>query len=95
MKNLCDRAELVGGIKLPVPVLEIVNSAVANLTSKTDFVSKIVLITALHMDDFAEYALSDHPQKRHLVAVIAAIFKQHTELAGLLRSSDKLPALLD
>ena len=95
MQRLGYGAELMSGIKLTVAVLEVMYSAVAVFASETYLVSEVMLIAPLHMHDFAENTLAHHAQKSHFVAVIAAVFKKHAELAGLFGSSDELPAFLD
>ena len=57
-------------------------------------VSYTHLIAPLHMHNFAENALTHHTQKGHFVAVIAAVFKKHAELAGLFGSPDELLSLI-
>ena len=95
MQRLGYGAELMSGIKLTVAVLEVMYSAVAVFASETYLVSEVMLIAALHMHDLAENTLAHHAQKSHFVAVIAAVFKKHAELAGLFGSPDELPAFLD
>ena len=95
MQRLGYGAELMGGIKLTIAVLEVMYSAMSVFASETYLVSEVMLIAPLHMHNFAENALTHHTQKSHFVAVIAAVFKKHAELAGLFGSPDELPAFLD
>ena len=44
------------------------------------------------MNNLTEKVLLYHIEKSHFVAVVAAVFKQHTEFARFFGGSDKLPA---
>ena len=89
-----DRAELVRGVELRVPV-QILPCALVVVFHAVRYRAQIVLIAALAVQDFAEEAFLDHVEDGHLLAVVAAVFHQHAGDAGLLVGPDEIPALPD
>ena len=84
----------MGGIELGIAVQEVILAVVAVDVTHADLLPQVMLVAAAAVDHFAEDALLDHVQQRHLFLVVAAVLQQHQRDAGSFAHMHQLPAFL-
>ena len=94
-QGFCNGSQLMSGIEFAVTIYEIKQSSVYIFSAESNFITQIVTVTALHVNDFSEDTLTNHIENRHFVSTITAVFKKHTDFSGFFTCSDHLPTFFN